>query len=173
MQLFFTFISFSGKKGLEIQTFSRIRASPLRRRPYSAGTHFPHKPATADGLRERMQAGLHDFNISCFRAENVLSLYCESREGGRNRPLFVPRSRFSGKTGPMTGFRKCHVGEITWLVGFPVPAYRENYKPCTPRRLCTKVKNVNVVPPAFAVFPVAKCRLRTPVCGKTRGECRV
>ena len=51
----------------------------------------------------------------------------------------------------MTGFSRWLVGKSTWHVVFPGPVCMENYKACTLRRLCTKVKNVNVI--------LAVCRL--------------
>ena len=85
-----------------------------------------------------------DFNTICFRAKNVLSLYGGRAKDGRNRPFFVSLSPFQGETVPMTGFRKSHVGENTWHVVFPAPACMGNYKACRLRRMCRKVKNVNV-----------------------------
>ena len=66
-----------------------------------------------------------DFNITCFWRKNVLSLYCESMEGGRNRPFFVQKRPFPGKTGPMMGFRRSHVVRSTWLVVFSGPIRSE------------------------------------------------
>ena len=83
-------------------------------------------------------------NTSCFWPENVLSLQCGSAGTALNRPFFVSVSPLQDETGPMKGFSTWHVGEITWLVGFSVPACRRNYKPCTRRQKCMKVKNVKV-----------------------------
>ena len=92
------------------------------------------------------------FNTSCFSPENVLSLYCESAGTASDRPFFVPVSPFQGKIVPMKGFSTWHVGGITCHVVFPAPACRGNYKPCTRREKCRKVKNVNVGCGRNAVF---------------------
>lgn len=92
-----------------------------------------------------------DFNTSCFWMKNVVSLRYGSAGGGESCPFLVQKAPFPIRTIPMTGFSGWLVGKSTWHVVFFAPACMENYKACTLRRLCRKVKNVNVI--------LAVCRL--------------
>ncbi|MBQ8277424.1 MAG: hypothetical protein IJY00_03130, partial [Bacteroidaceae bacterium] len=61
-----------------------------------------------------------------------------------DRPFFVPEIQFPAVFFRGKGFPMCNVVFHTWHVGIFTSACSENYKPCTLRQKCRKVKNVNV-----------------------------